>query len=383
MIYIITNIRRGDNQWTYGTIDAVEKEFAKRRLDYKETPDFQSAIKKCRSKQDVILIPSQYNSLVLPIIEECNRSGVQVIVSNAYMNIGESYRFHSVQGDFYNAVSYVLSGFKSAGKLNTALYGVNTNSQGDVLFTDAFVAQNRGNPSSVFSNGGSMLDCFNSFFDVREKFDSVICVNDYVAVALIENLERLDPDYLERLYIVSVSDTLLARFYKRPITSLAVDLKTLSSAVADIYRTISRSECEYRSVNIYIDYRINERQTTHGCFSGEVNKIPVSSNVFFTPINDFDETIAYNTDPEVALLPKIEIFLNNLSKIELSVLKSIISGSNVKQLGEEFYLSEEAVRYHLKKMRVALGCGTTNEMREKLSGLLNPVHIAEYLKQLK
>ena len=42
MIYIITNIRRGDNQWTYGTIDAVEKEFAKRRLDYKEMPDFQS-----------------------------------------------------------------------------------------------------------------------------------------------------------------------------------------------------------------------------------------------------------------------------------------------------------------------------------------------------
>lgn len=383
MIYIITNIRRGDNQWTYGVIDAVEKEFAKRRLDYKETPDFQSAIKKCRSKQDVILIPSQYNSLALPIIEECNRSGVQVIVSNAYMNIGESYRFHSVQGDFYNAVSYVLSGFKSAGKLNTALYGVNTNSQGDVLFTDAFVAQNRGNPSSVFSNGGSMLDCFNSFFDVREKFDSVICVNDYVAVALIENLERLDPDYLERLYIVSVSDTLLARFYKRPITSLAVDLKTLSSAVADIYRTISRSECEYRSVTIYIDYEIKERQTTHGCFAGEFNKMSVSSNVFFTPVNTFDETIAYNTDPEVALLPKIEIFLNNLSKIELSVLKSLLSGSSIRRLGEELYLSEEAVRYHLKKMRVALGCGTTSEMREKLSGLLNPVHIAEYLKQLK
>lgn len=383
MIYIITNIRRGDNQWTYGVIDAVEKEFAKRRLDYKETPDFQSAIKKCRSKQDVILIPSQYNSLVLPIIEECNHSGVQVIVSNAYMNIGESYRFHSVQGDFYNAVSYVLSGFKSAGKLNTALYGVNTNSQGDVLFTDAFVAQNRGNPSSVFSNGGSMLDCFNSFFDVREKFDSVICVNDYVAVALIENLERLDPDYLERLYIVSVSDTLLARFYKRPITSLAVDLKTLSSAVADIYRTISRSECEYRSVTIYIDYEIKERQTTHVCFAGEFNKMSVSSNVFFTPVNTFDETIAYNTDPEVALLPKIEIFLNNLSKIELSVLKSLLSGSSIRRLGEELYLSEEAVRYHLKKMRVALGCGTTSEMREKLSGLLNPVHIAEYLKQLK
>lgn len=383
MLYILTNLQRGDNQWTYGVIDAVKKEFTRRRLKYAEVTNIKDTIRKCAAHGDPILIPTPVTALLLPIVEECNKQGVQVIVPNGFLNIGERYRYHCVKGDFYGAVAHVLQGLRGAKKGDVALFGMNTNSQEDVLVTDAFVAQNSGASGSIFCNDGSIRQCFEKFYQMRYNFNSVICTNDYVAIYLIEQMRRLDPTYVDKTYIVSFSNTILSRLYTMPFTSLAPDMDALGCAVGDIYKLVKRSGDSYRAISIYVGYKIYERGNAE-CFGqlGKGSYVPYESkDVFFPTINAFNEANAYNNDPEVERLPRIEIFLNQLTRVELSILMMVLQGYNNAHISEALFLSGETVRYHLNKMRSLLGCNSREEMREALQELIVPEHIEAYLSE--
>lgn len=384
MLYILSNLQRGDSQWTFGVLEAVKKEFTRRRLEYTETTDVKGTIRKCALHDDPLLIPTPLTSLVLPIVEECNKQGVQVIAPNSFLNIGERYRYHCVKGDFYGAVAHVLSGLRRAGKDSPALFGMNTNSQEDVLVTDAFVAQNAGMSGAVFCNEGSIRDCFDTFYKQRYSFNAVICVNDYVAISLIENMRRLDPAYLDNTFIVSFSNTLLSRLYNMPFTSLAPDMDAIGCAVGDIYKLLKRSHGSYRAITIYVNYKVYERQTTGNCFGSEKEYAHYESrDVFFPTISAYNQAAAYTADPEVARLSQVEMFLNKLTKVELSILMMVLRGYSNTHISEELFLSGETVRYHLNKMRALLGSGTKEQLRETLKDLISPRQIEAYLQEIK
>lgn len=58
MLYILTNLQRGDNQWTYGAIDAVKREFTRRRLECTEVTNVKDTIRRCAAHGDPIMIPT-------------------------------------------------------------------------------------------------------------------------------------------------------------------------------------------------------------------------------------------------------------------------------------------------------------------------------------
>jgi DNA-binding CsgD family transcriptional regulator len=379
MLYILTDLKRNNNQWTYGIIRAVEKEFTRRRIDFAKVSDIKGTIKRCASTGDIILIPTPITSFALSVVDECNQAGVQVIVPNGFLNIGERYRFHCVRGDFFSAVTNILHGFKRAGKSGIALYGVNSNAQDDILLADAYLAQTGHSTDAVFYNDGSIHECFDAFFKNRHNFDAVICANDYVTLALIEKLKTLDPGYLEELFIVSFSNTLLSQFYNVPFTSLAPDLDAVSCAVGDIYRIVKHyGYNRYCAVTIYVDYKIHERGLAQGYFQ---NGKPVydSKAVFFPIVREFNEATAFDVDPEIAWLPKIEIFLNKLTERQLTILMLLLQGYSNSIISEKLCLSDETVRYHMKKIRSLLGCSTKEELYRQVRDILEPKNIEKYL----
>lgn len=56
----------------------------------------------------------------------------------------------------------------------------------------------------IFTNNGSLKNCFDEFFKKCASFDAVICSNDFAAVSLIRNLLKIAPDELNRLKILSL-----------------------------------------------------------------------------------------------------------------------------------------------------------------------------------
>ena len=114
MLYILSGIKRSENQWVYRIVDSVKKLLIQKRIDFIERPNIDETVKKC------------------------SREGVQVILPNAILNSGEQYRCHCIQGDIYGTVSNIIKTFKSNGKQRIALYGPNDNSQNDMVLVDAF-----------------------------------------------------------------------------------------------------------------------------------------------------------------------------------------------------------------------------------------------------
>ena len=63
------------------------------------------------------------------------------------------------------------------------------------------------------------------------------------------------------------------------------------------------------------------------------------------------------------------------------ILSYVLRKYTRNQISEASYLSLEAVNYHLKKMREAFGCRTTNEMYDKLNSVLSAEYIENFLKE--
>lgn len=384
MLYILTHPHSGDNQWAHGVVDAVKKEFTRRRLEYTEIANVREAIRKCAAHGDPLLIPAPVTAQVLRTVEECNRQGVQVIVPNGFLNIGERYRYHCVKGDFYGAVANVLRGLRAADRGEAAVFGMNTGNQEDVLITDAFIAQNAGMANAVYCGDESVRDCFDRFYNDRRRFKSVICVNDYVAIYFIDRMQKQDPKYLKDICVVSFSNTLLSRLCTTPFTSLAPDMDALGCAVGDIYKLVKRGGGRYQAITIYVGYKIYQRGTAFRTFDYREHDYASyeSRDVFFPTIGGSDEAATYAADAEIAHLPRIEMFLSRLTKVEMTILMWLLQGYSNTRISEELFLSGETVRYHLNKMRAFLHCRTREDMRQMLNGLVTPEHIREYLREM-
>lgn len=374
MLYILKHLPRSENQWTYRIIGSIKKEMTHRRYDYTVVTDVKATIKKCAATGDVVLIPNELNSNCLPIVEECNNHGVQVIAANSNLDLYSNHRYHAVTGDISNAIAVILHTFRENNLNNAALYGVNTNSQNDVAMAEMFVSQTKHSGKTVFANSGSMKQCFDEFFHVRNNFNVVICVNDYVAISLLENLKTHDPESLQKLHIISFSNTIISKLYDWPITSFYTEVDDIARAVVDIYRTL-RNNRPYSSVSICIPFKINNCNSNNKCLSPFQSAAILTGN--YTTSSTFDTSINYETDPEVSILPKIEIFLNSITGLEYTILSLVLQDKKSAEISELLYLSEDAIQYHVKKMRKMLGIKTTREFCNALNKYIVPEKLIE------
>jgi len=379
MLYILKNLKRSNNQWVYRNTSAVKKVLVQRRVDFKEMVNIEETIKICAAENGVILIPNAMSSPTIEIVEKCNKAGVQVILPRGFLNFGERYRYNCVMGDVFSAIAKILYVFRGAGKVNVALYGTNVNSQDDVLLTDAFLAQNSFADGVVFCNDGSISTCFDNFFS-RKPFDAVICANDYVALHLINTLRERNQNYLERLSIVSFSNTFLSYMSRIPFTSLTPDLNAVANAVVDIYKIVNREKKLYCALMFYVEYQIFERQTTRGLSFHESNFSYENQDVFFPTVRSLDESNAYDASPEIAKISKIDLFLNHLTNMDFSILMRAMKGQTWECISEEMFISRETVSYHLKKMRTGLNCNSTKELCSQLGEIVIPRHIENFLE---
>ena len=381
MLYILSGIKRSENQWVYRIVDSVKKLLILKRIDFIESPNIDETVKKCAETAGVIMLPLCMNSDTFDIVKKCSREGVQVILPNAILNSGEQYRCHCIQGDIYGTVSNIIKTFKSNGKQRIALYGPNDNSQNDMVLVDAFTLRTGEGEGSVFYNeGGSAIGCYEAFLSAP-LFDAVICANDYVAYHLIENLGRDKPEYLKTLSVISFSNTMLSKLCRTPFTSLDLDLVSIANAVADIYRMVNKEKKYYRGVTVYVDYHVHERETTKGISFKNLRTTIEDEDILYPSVPPYNVDKIYDSSYEISRLANIDLTLNKLSKGDLWILSYVLRKYTRNQISEASYLSLEAVNYHLKKMREAFGCRTTNEMYDKLNSVLSAEYIENFLKE--
>lgn len=370
MLYIITELERSNNSWTRNIVNAVKREFSRRKIEFAEESDIDLALEKCHMPGDVILIPTPATSLVIPLVEKCNKKGIQVIAPNIFQDVGNLYRLHCVRGDIFGVMSTLISGFKQNGNSDIALYGVNSNSQDDLLLAEAFNANYCGRYIGIYFNDGNTQKCFDDFYENIENVNAVICANDYIAIDLIERLTKINQDFLEKIIIVSFSNTMLSRYYNKPFTSIATNTGTVGRAIADIYKIVKKVNAQsYHSITVYVDYEIHERGNGIGIFQKQNGSSTNSRKLYPFP-RSFDFSIAYDNDAMISRLLCIEMGLNELSEQQLAILDRMLRNYSNEEISEEMFLSCETVKYHIKKILEIFGCINRMDIKKMIGGML-------------
>lgn len=210
----------------------------------------------------------------------------------------------------------------------TAFYGMNPASMSDRARRDAFLSCF---PSGeVFENVGSLARCFSSFAQrhAHSPFASVICANDLAAVSLLCHLR--ESGARAPTLTVHASGQILSYFPE--IRRAHVDPATLSGAAFAIADTVRQCP-DFLGMEITVD-------DAQGVIGG--GEVPTLARC------DAEEDCLWE-DGELEELMRIERLLSECDETDLTILR-LLRARNA-DIGEQAYLSDNGVKYRIKKMK--------------------------------
>ena len=249
--------------------------------------------------------------------------------------------------DLYSAVKDVLSYFSDCGRRQTALYGVNPSSTADNIKLSAFEQKD-----NVYYNFGDLRECRNKFLRNMDKYDSVICTNDYAAVSLINHLKKENPSFLNDLFIVGFANTHLGRINEPSVTSVALNYEEYGRTAVDIYRMLKKNP-NLQSVNVNVKSEIIVRDTTNG--------IPVNGkgNKFADCVS---EDFKFYDDTEVQQMVKIEKLFENCGENDVAVLGMLANGDSYEKVAEKCFMTVNGIKYRLDRLCRICGFESRSEL---------------------
>lgn len=241
--------------------------------------------------------------------------------------------------DLYSATEDVLSYLSQCGKTRTALFGVNPSSISDEIKSEAF----GGKDADIYRNLGDLRACSAYFAERSDKYDSVICTNDFAAVSLLDLLRETRPEKVRELFIVSFgfANSGIAEHYCVPITSVEQNYGEYGKIMIDMLPLLTKNNnISYITVNVRS--RIAVRETTHN--------IP-----FWRTQNDgarysSQEKVDFYSDSEVKPFMAAEKLLVVSDNTDISIIKSLLAGNSYEKTAEKNFLTVNGVKYRLKRL---------------------------------
>ena len=255
-------------------------------------------------------------------------------------------RYSCVKTDYSRFLSLLSAYFSERGLKNTAFYGMNHASFADIARRNAFTSCF--GEGEVFENNGSLARCFDDFFRAHSvrAFDSVICANDFAAVSLLTHLRDAGIDHREICITVHSNTEILTCFPE--ILSVSVDHTALAVAAFEIADCITANP-SFIGVSVTVDYLADEGSAPllSARTVADTNPGSLVSDSFYG-------------DTELGELMRIEQLLSECDETDFKILR-LLSENNA-DIGESTYLSDNGVKYRIKKMKRICGVASKSEI---------------------
>lgn len=233
------------------------------------------------------------------------------------------------------------------GKRNIALYGIYPNSSSDLMRVKSFCQLNK-NHDDIFYNNGNLKECFNQFYDKINKYDGIICANDYCAISLIIHL-REKKNKLP--YIVSCSESMIGEIFSPRITNLKTNYHTFAKVGIRIAKNLLKND-KINTINVYFSKEIIPREST--------NMAPVKHLNYseFNIVKNIEEDNSFYEDSEVAEMVNFEMLMNSLDDSGKKIFELLCNKESYSAIAEKLFMSVNGVKYRVQKMFSMLGVTT-------------------------
>ncbi|MDD4689879.1 MAG: LacI family DNA-binding transcriptional regulator [Eubacteriales bacterium] len=251
-----------------------------------------------------------------------------------------SFDFISV---FYTLCQYMYD----SGHQRIALFGVNPDSSNDVtkkksflMFASDYEINNASD--NIFCNKGCLEKCCTELFNRINEFNAVICSNDVVAVKLINFLKEHNVEIPDDLFVATMGNTVLSKSIMPDITICEFNCEQIGRQAVKLSGILAKNP-EISSLTATVTGEIQPRKSTNfhpflNLFHQKENKIKA-------------ENINFYSDEDVSKIFRMEQLISNCDEQDLCILYGLICGKHMNKLAAEIFVTENTVKYRIKKMQ--------------------------------
>ncbi|MBQ9784359.1 MAG: hypothetical protein IJW29_02555 [Clostridia bacterium] len=341
-MFIVSEPNYATTNWYRSCVDALKNQARKKRVQL----TFADSAEAVAGEKSVFVLGASVAWLG-QTVAALQEMGAHPILLNELPDYPFFGKYSCVKTDYNRFMSMLSAHFLQGGRRRTAFYGMNPASFSDISRKNAF--ENCFSDGVVFENRGSLADCFARFYDVHEKehFDAVICANDFAAVSLFNRLRLCGASADGICIAVHSNAQILTRFPQ--ILGVTVDYSSVAAAAFEIADCLAANP-SFAGMRVTVEPRT--------AFDGVAASLPVA------PHADAPADPIY-TDAEILELMRIERLLSACDETDLHILRHL--AENCNSIGESAFLSDNGVKYRIKKMKKLCAVASKSEIPVLLS----------------
>ena len=360
--------------WCMKKLCGIYDEAAKRRISaplYTDLSAFEKDAGQYESGSAVICL---FDSVIwmekaAKIIEQ---TGLHPILSTYMCNLlpprGASIVASNADDAMYTAVDYL----HGCGKRRIALVGINRDSWNDTGRANTLKQYTTEDARGLFYIDDSMENCFAAFYAQHTRYDAVICSNDHIAIHLCEWFRRRGE---KPPFLLSYTDTITARLYAGGITSMSVNFYEVGRTAVAAYFDRIRHRAE--SVCIFLKSELHIRGSTD-------NQPYIHVGVSLQKAAENAEHPGKITFPLFQRkLSKLEHLLNTSDATNLKLIYGLLLNRSYEEMGEFCFLTPEAARYRVRKMKDMLGCKNRSEAAAFLADYISVRNLGRMISEIE
>ncbi len=195
-------------------------------------------------------------------------------------------------------------------------------------------------------------ESFEQFLDICDRYDTVICPNDIMAICFINCCKGRGVRVPEDLFVASFGNMSIGRYYKPTITSMTMDMLCVGEQAFNVWRfLIANESAQQMALKITVPSRILAREST-ACMNIEVGEGQI------TPPLQADR-FYYN--PTIAMLGSIDNCISQRDPIDMRIISALMDEHSYEQISGDLFISGSTLRYRLNKIFADAGAHSRQE----------------------
>ncbi len=360
MFYLLGEPGYSTTNWYKHIIDGLLEEKRTKRFNIVMIDSIQETKNFSIEGDDAILLVGSNSNWIESIIDTCKQRFNKniIVLGNLESPLnGKNYSIVSsdISADMYNLYAYLMS----YNKTKIAMYGINPNSASDAYRKNCFI-KCKEHEDDIYFNNANLKECYKTFVSNADKYDAVICANDYAAISLVRFLCN---DNREIPFIVSCGETKLAKKFTPSITNLRTSYTDFGKAAINLYKILQK---DFPTSNIKLELASS---IIPGDTTDNLPVMPSSFNEATSAIATTDDS--FYSDTEVSEMLNVEKLLNRCDKTELDMLRSLIKGTTYFELAEKYHMSVNGIKYKLNKLFELCNVNSKTEFIQLIKKYIN------------
>lgn len=325
--------------------------------------NFKDLINRANVKEkQVVLIVGYTSSWVKNAVIMVSELGHEPMIVGACMHPALKDKFSGIEFSLSESVEMAVNYLLKCGCMKTALLGVNNSSIADKV-KEKTVNEITGvlTKPEVFVCKTTLSSCVDEFLRKveKEKYDGVLCVNDTVAVYLINRLRNIGKHVPEDIKVIGIGNSNIGQRLEIPLTSIDLDYLEMGRQAVRAWRFIKKNNDEIK-MTLSLPCSLIVREST------SLLK-PPDINYDICDIVDGNEDYYY--DPNVQSIIKAEAFLGECDEADREILYAIAEKLTYAQISEKLNMTDRAIKYRVAKLMDKAKV----KKRSELFGLIKPL----------